>query len=221
MGQLDLTRHGLHRNPQVKLLNKRKYLNLLSDSSVEITPETEVIERALDYAGNVFPTVGLTARKLKRSDLRHTFQNGKRLLCHVRAFPRKNPDTFLIVILGPRKIEGHILIDLAAEYSAPFLSCVATGYQGTPDRKTLEKQIRSIDPDQVNPFAILSTGEGTYMQTYREEKGFILEYQLVNTSSHYEIPKRATEDQVVAAMLSYAFGKYEWLDDFAWRRQKL
>ncbi len=205
----------------MKLLNKREYLKLISDSSVEITPAASVIETVIDYASSVFPTVGLTARKLKPSDVRHTFQTGKRQLCHVRAFPRKMADTFLIVVVGPKKIEGHILIDLAAEYSAPFLACVATGYQGTPDRKTLEKQIRSIDPDQENPFAILSTGEGTYMQTYREEKGFILEYQLVNTSCHYEIPKRATEDQVVAAMLSYAFGKYEWLDDFAWRRQEL
>lgn len=205
----------------MKLLNKREYLKLLSDSSVEITPDGSVVEAVLDYANSVFPFVGLTSRKLKPSDVRYTVQNGKRQLCHVRAFARKRPDTFLIVVVGPKKIEGHILIDLAAEYSAPHLACIATGYQGTPDRKTLEQQIRSIDPDQDNPFAILSTGEGTYMQTYREEKGFILEYQLVNTSSHYEIPKRATEDQVVAAMLSYAFGKYEWLDAFPWRRQKL
>lgn len=205
----------------MKLLNKRQYLKLLSDASEQITPEGAVIETVLDYAGSVFPTVGLTARKLKPSDVRYTFRNGKRQLCHVRAFPRKSPDTFLIVVFGPKKIEGHILIDLAAEYSAPYLDCVATGYKGTPDRKTLENQIRSIDPNQPNPFAILNTGEGTYMQTYREEKGFILEYQLVNTSSHYEIPKRATEDQVVAAMLSYAFGKYEWLDAFSWRRQEL
>ncbi len=202
----------------MKLLNKLQYLKLLSRTGEEIQPDDSMVSNVLAYATRVFPEMQLKSRMLKRSDISAVYRFGRRILCHVKVYARKAPDTFLIVIVRAGKIDGHILIDLAAEYSKPVLNCVATGYLGVPDRNELEKQIRGIDPDMDNPFAILSTGEGTYLQTFREADGFILEYQLVNTSSHYETVKLVSEDEVVAAMLSYAFGRNEWLEDFKWRR---
>lgn len=202
----------------MKLLNKLQYLKLLSGKGEKTRPDETAVNEVLAYASTVFPDMQLKLRVLKARDIAVVYRFGKRLLFHVKAYARKAPDTFLVVIKGAKQIEGHILIDLAAEYSQPFLKCVATGYEGVPDKLTLEKQIRMIEPDMDNPFAILLTGDGTYLQTFRDADGFILEYQLVNTSSHYETPKYASKDDVVEAMLSYAFGKNEWLETFKWRR---
>lgn len=202
----------------MKLLDKRQYLKLLSGTGVQHQPDETTVRDVLAYAAQVFPEMQLKPRPLKGSDIAAVYRFGRRLLCHVKVYARKAPDTFLIVVVRSGRIEGHILIDLAAEYSKPVLNCVATGYHGVPDKDELERQIREIDPDMDNPFAILTTGDGTYLQTFCEADGFILEYQLVNISSHYEITRRASEDDVVAAMLSYAFGRNEWLDAFKWRR---
>lgn len=205
----------------MKLLNKLQYLKLLSGKGEKIQPDDESVNEVLAYAAEIFPDMQLKSRVLKAKDIAVVYRFGKRLLFHVKAYSRKAPDTFLVVIKGAKKIEGHILIDLAAEYSQPFLNCVATGYEGFPDKVSLEEQIRMIEPDMDNPFAILLTGDGTYLQTFRDADGFVLEYQMVNTSSHYETPKRVSEDDVVEAMLSYAFGKNEWLEAFKWRRMIL
>lgn len=202
----------------MKLLNKLQYLKLLSGKGQETQSDDAAVSEVLAYATTVFPNMQLKSRVLKAKDIAVVYRFGKRLLFHVKAYARKAPDTFLVVVKGAKRIEGHILIDLAAEYSQPFLKCMATGYEGFPDKGTLEKQIRMIEPDMENPFAILLTGDGTYLQTFRDSDGFILEYQLVNISSHYETPKRVSEEDVIEAMLSYAFGKYEWLEAFKWRR---
>ena len=68
---------------------------------------------------------------------------------------------------------------------------------------------------------MLILGDGTFMQTLKTDDGFVLEHQLVNTACHYEIPEFATADQVVAAIVSYAFGNNEWLESFAWQLQQL
>jgi hypothetical protein len=132
------------------------------------------------------------------------------------------PETFVIIMReGSGEITGHILIDLAAEYSQPFLECPSFDFEAAPTPEDIQRMIPQIGPDDDNPFAILTRGEGTYMQTLRTEEGYVLEHQLVNTSSHYEIPAPASAEQVVAAMLSYAFGENEWLESFAWRPQEL
>jgi hypothetical protein len=82
--------------------------------------------------------------------------------------------------------------------------------------------ITGIDPDEDNPFAVLGIAEGgTYIQTYRETDGFVLEYQLVNTSSHYRVDELLSAEQVVDAMISYSFGKDEWLEALDWQRLNL
>jgi hypothetical protein len=167
----------------------------------------------------------LKVRRLAAKDLAAAYHHGAGgcALFHVKAFPRKMPDTFVIVAADPdgRNAKGHILIDLAADYSQPFLECPAFDFEAVPTPDDIRSLVPAIEPDDDNPFAILSRGEGTYMQTLRMPDGFVLEHQLVNTSSHYEIPDYATAEEVVEAMVSYAFGNNEWLEMFDWRRQVL
>ena len=80
--------------------------------------------------------------------------------------------------------------------------------------------IPRIQPDDANPFAILSTGDGTYIQTLNTGDGYVLEYQLVNISSHYEVPELVSLQEVLGAFKSYASGTNDWLTDFAWQPQE-
>lgn len=140
-------------------------------------------------------------------------KNGRdRKFTHHRRYKIPHPSRWNVVARPPP----------AAEYSEPYLDCPSFGFADVPDAKDIQRLIPQIHPDDDNPFAILSVGEGTFMQTLWTDDGFILEHQLVNTSSHYEIPELASADQVVSAMVPYAFGKNEeWLESFAWRRQEL
>lgn len=206
----------------MQLLDKLQYLQMMVEGPQQVDPAEDQVERVLEYATGIWPALELRARKLKVSDIISVYQHGDRQFFHVKVFPRKSPDTQVIVITDAAGgFEGHILIDLAAEYAEPFLECPSADFEGLPQPADIEALIPSIDPDEDNPFAVLSVGDGTYLQTYRTAEGFLLEHQLVNTSSHYEIPDCASAVQVVSAMISYAFGNNEWLSAFDWRRQSL
>ena len=110
---------------------------------------------------------------------------------------------------------------MRAEYSPPFLDCPSCDYADIIEQEQLAPMISSIHEDDDNPFAILSIGDGTFIQTYRTEDGFALEHQLVTTECHYEVPELLSEKQVIAAMDSYAFGKLEWLEAHNWQLQDL
>ena len=205
----------------MQLLDKLQYLRMMGDPAEKISPTTDALVSVLDYASRVWPKLDLKKRKLKTSDIAVVYQHGDRTFNHIKAFPRKMQDTFVIVVTNQNDIEGHILIDLAAEYSQPFLDCPSSDFEGLPTPDDLKSLIPQIPPDDDNPFAILILGEGTFMQTLSTDEGFLLEHQLVNTSCHYEIPEFASADHVVNAMVSYAFGKNEWLESFDWELQEL
>lgn len=205
----------------MQLLNKLQYLRLMSEPFEEVTPSPEAAARVLEYSTTVWTGLELKKRKLETTDIAVVFQHGERSFFHIKAFPRKMKDTFLIVVTHSDGIDGHILIDIAAEYSNPFLDCPSTGFRGIPTPDDIKSMIAQIHPDDDSPFAILMLGDGTYMQTYRTHDGFHLEHQLVNGAGHYEISGLATADQVVDAFVSYAFGKNEWLDVFTWQLQQL
>ena len=51
----------------------------------------------------------------------------------------------------------------------------------------LEQELQELG-ELDEPFAIIEKADGTYMQTMVDpDDGWVLEYQLVNTSSHYEV----------------------------------
>jgi hypothetical protein len=93
------------------------------------------------------------------------------------------------------------------------------------DEAATEPLIRTTIPKLLelenDAFAILSIGEGTYLQTLAEDGLFVLEYQLVSTAAHYELPERVTTDVVTNAFLSYAFGMKEWARELPWRKLEL
>ena len=207
----------------MKLLDKLQYLSLMAENATEIhTPSADAMDRVLQYATDVFPTLQLKLRDLKAKDVVAVFEHGDKTMYHVKAYPRKMPDTHVIVVMSGEAVCGHILIDLAAEYAAPYFECPALEVEGELDAADVQRLLPQIRADEDNPFAVLGLADGTYMQTYRTDEGFYLEYQLVNTSSHYEIPELATCEEVVSAMLAYGFGKdKDWLTAFDWQRQNL
>jgi hypothetical protein len=209
----------------VQLLSKLQYLRLLGGQTEELSPAPDAMDRILHYAAGIWEELDLKKRKLAANDLAAAYQHGAGgCACfHVKAFPRRAPDTYVIVAADPdgRNVQGHILIDLAAENSQPFFECPSFDFEGEPTVDDIRSLIPAIHPDDDNPFAVLTRMDGTYMQTLRTPEGFVLEHQLVNTTSHYEIPDLATAGEVVKAMESYAFGKHEWLEMFDWRQQIL
>jgi len=205
------------------LLTKLEYLALVKGAAAELTPEPEAIVRTLRYARKQWPALQLAPRTLAAKDLARTSRHGKRAAFHVRAFPRRMPEAFVIVVadLEAEQIAGHILIDLAAEQAPARLDSPSQHHDELATRADIRRLIPALDYTAADPFAVLAKADGTYLQTLRTRDGFALEYQLVNTSSHYETTRLVTVKEVVSAMISYGFEKQPWLDRFTWRRQEL
>ena len=206
------------------LLDKLQYkLILKSGVSQKRTASDAQIDRVLKYATKLLPKLELKARSLTPKDVSVVYQFGQHSLIHVRAYARKQPNTFLIVVTDEKdKPTDQILIDIAAEYAELQLDAPQFGFFKSATQEDIRRVITGIDSDEDDPFAVLGIAEGgTYIQTYREHDGFVLEYQLVNTSSHYRVPSLLSAEQVVDAMISYAFGKDEWLEALEWQHVKL
>jgi hypothetical protein len=205
-----------------RLLTKLEYLRLLSNAASPISA-AQTAEQILGYAAEVWQSVGLKQRKLRNADIIASYRDGARHLFHLKAYPRKQPDTVMVIVFDPTVSEvfGHILIDLGAENSTPRLDCPSSEYEGNPTIDEIESLLAQIHPDDDDPFAIMETGDGTYLQTLRGDDGYVLEHQLVNTSNHYETINLATFEQVVEAFRAYGFGGTDWLESFDWRRQDL
>jgi hypothetical protein len=67
---------------------------LNSSESQKRTAPDEQIDRVLKYATKLLPKVELDSRTLTPKDMGVTYQFGERSLFHVRAYPRKQHDTF-------------------------------------------------------------------------------------------------------------------------------
>jgi hypothetical protein len=202
------------------LLDLRGYLELLAPdaSEVEATPD-EVIQ-VLAYAASVWNELSLEPRDLAPYDLTATFRHHARTFYHVRAFPEDRPNTFVIVITDDTgKISNHILIDLAAMYAETRFECPEFDLDGPVTPQDLKRAILGLREEMENPFAILSSSDGTYLQTLCTVDGFSLEYQLVNPSSHYETVEFLTAEEVLAAFEAYMLGG-DWLDR-PWQKMEL
>jgi hypothetical protein len=143
--------------------------------------------------------------------------NGRNLLLH---YNYGAPDVYLIIALENGVYFGHILFDLGAEYRPSMISSPHLAQVQEATENLIEQVVAKL-PHQSDPYVILETGEGTYMQALWTKEGFVLEHQLVTLSCHYETRALVTHEQVIAALKSYAFGKYDWTTAFSWRLMKL
>lgn len=206
----------------MKLLDKLQYLSLIKESPEKILPTSENILSILKISEKVFDALDLKRRKLSIKDVTTIFRHNDFLFYHIKAYPRKDPETQVIIIVDTNnQCEGYILIDFLSEYTRPLLECPSLDFEDVVTKEDIELLIPKIDINDNDPFAILSTGEGTYMQTMKTDEGFILEHQLVNHRCHYEAVGNLSVEQVIAAMVSYAFGKHEWLETIQWRHQQI
>lgn len=203
------------------LLDLRSYLELLSPNAQKVAASPDEVIRVLDYADGVWAELQLEPRTLVPFDLTATFRHHERTFYHVRAFVDERPQTFVIVITDASgEISDHILIDLAAMYTDTRFECPEFNFDGPATSEALERALMGLREEMENPFAILSSNDGTYLQTICTVDGFSLEYQLVNPSSHYESVEFLTATQVVAAFHSYMLGDNTWLDR-PWQKMDL
>jgi hypothetical protein len=208
----------------MKLLDIAAYRELATGDATAVTATPDAIERVLAYATRVWKQVGLAPRKLRASDVTRVELRGEVALFHVRAYPRKRPDTVLAIAAGAdgKRVQGHILIALTRDDELPHLLAPGLGVDVVVTEAELRKHLQSLHAELRDPFAVLTLSDGTYMQTLAEAGGkFVLEHQLVNTSSHYGASANVTRKTVVDAMVSYGFGDGEWIDLVTWRRMRL
>lgn len=211
------------RSARMTLLSKLDYLQLIGGKPRKVSAPVEQIPAILKYAQKVWPKLDLGKRELGPEDIATVQQHGQTLLYHLSVDAKAQPETFVIVAAekaGDKPL-GHILLDLAAESARPRLVCPTCQFEDFVEPGVLEHLLSQIFPDDEDPYAILELTDGTYMQTLCTEEGYVLEHQLVNTSSHYEIPDLITLEAVGEAMNSYAMHDNRWLTMFDWQKLDL
>jgi hypothetical protein len=211
--------YGFDEGIRMRLLQLGELRQLMIDPMVKITLSSHEAETAEKAAITALPLVGLTdvSSKDLRLEVAYRSANEHTILVH---YNYGVSNTYLIVVLDQDRYLGHILFDIGAEYKQAILSGPHLSQSQEPTKVLIESVVKAL-PNQKDPYVILETGTGTYMQALWTKKGFILEYQMVTTACHYEASSLVTQDQVIAALNSYAFGTYEWTKNFSWRLLKL
>jgi hypothetical protein len=200
------------------LLTKLEYLARRKGKGVAVTPDATTTTTVLRYGMQHWKRLQLPPRVLAAKDLVRATRHGAHTLFHLRAFPRRAPETFVIVVTTAGKLAGHILIDLDAESGPVQLDSPSQDFRGPATIDDLKLYLPCLQPGGRDAFAIVGRTDGTYLQTLCTTVGWQLEYQLVNASSHYATTRPVSERAMVGAMVSYAAGKTGWLERFVWKR---
>jgi hypothetical protein len=131
-------------------------------------------------------------------------------------------NSFLILAVpsGQVKAKAYLLFDIGAEYAECRFICPSFGFDQVAEEGMIRRYVPKLARAK-DPFAILATSDGTYIQTYCEKGKFDVEYQLVSLASHYCLEKSVDARTAVSIFLSYAFGKKEWAREYKWKRMEL
>jgi hypothetical protein len=205
----------------MRQLQFHEYLALLDGGTQPERASDALTKACLEDAKSIWPQLSLggwTKRPRKVEYVAKCQGNGKRLV-HVSA-DWENCFLILVVPLRKRRAESYLLFDIGAEYTLAKFICPPFDLEQTADRDTIRKFVPRLQGER-DPFAILESGKGTYMQAYAEDGLFDVEHQMVSLSFHYCLDERVDADTVVRLFLSYAFGKKEWAHDFTWNKMKL
>ena len=205
----------------MRQLQLHEYLALL-DEGADTQPINDSLSKVyLGQAQTIWPQlqIGSWEHRDRRVEYVARCHASEKLLVHVSADWK---DCFLILVVPPRQLqaEAFLLFDIGAEYSEVRFVCPAFDLDDIADEETIKRCLPQLHGAR-DPFAILETGNGTYMQARAVGGMFNVEHQLVSLASHYRLEGRVSSDIVVSLFLSYAFGKKEWARDFKWESMDL
>jgi hypothetical protein len=85
----------------------------------------------------------------------------------------------------------------------------------------VNKVIRALKSEKVGPFAILSSGELTYVQTVWTENGFVLEFQEGSTDRHYVVMHYLSVPKVQDIFCRFLNGDDSWKGSYPIKKKKV
>jgi hypothetical protein len=137
-------------------------------------------------------------------------------------FGADHANCFMIVIceLRTERPVGWLLFDIGAEYHHALYVCPDIDFEGEPTEHVIADSLPRLR-DDADSWAVLDRGNGTYMQAYSTDGGYVLEHQLVTPACHYRAVGLLDAQQVIWAFNSYAFKVKEWARELRWERVEL
>ena len=175
----------------------------------------------LELATEMFPEMGLKPRSLKSTDLKKIIRYGDHDMCFIRAFPKKSPDTHVVLIAKQDELDGVFLYNANATVHEPRLECPELDIDTKAELFDVIDAIDAMTPTLPDPFFILSWTDGTYLQAYCGDDGFEIEHQLVNVTNHHGLTTPVDRDDAVKIFTAYLNGDDSWWSDWAWERMEL
>ena len=167
--------------------------------------------------------LGMTADEIHALDKTHEYVSGDHKFRHGLLWADKL-EAYLIVITDNANGEliGYSFQDIEGQYHACKLTSPYLEDDYAADAELIDELLELIDskPGDQNAFAIIESGS-LYLQTIREEEGFVLEYQAVSTHFHFRVPEFLVLQDVKNAFQSFNLGDDKWSYCLEWEHYPL
>ena len=164
--------------------------------------------------------IGLSVRELDQLEKTNEYISGNSKYRHSLLWS-EDLKAHLIVIIDniSDTLIGYTLQDIEAQYHpCKMISPYLEGDYAADEKLIVELlELINIKAGDENAFAVIESG-GLYMQTLRENDGFLLEYQAVTTDFHFEVLDRLSLEEVKKAFLSFNHGDDKWSSCLEWKR---
>jgi hypothetical protein len=167
--------------------------------------------------------LGMSSEEINQLDKTHEYVSGNKKFKHSLLWST-DLRAHLIVISDAvcNELIGYTFQDIEGQYQPCKLISPYMEDDYAADAALIDELLELIDTkigDQ-NAFAVIEAG-GLYMQTLREEEGFILEYQAVSKNFHFRVPERLSLGDVKNAFQSFNNGDDKWSSCLEWEHYQI
>ena len=164
--------------------------------------------------------MGLSSEDINDLKKTHEYISGNDKFRHSLLWSKKlNAHFILIIDNQSNELVGYTCQDIEGQYVpckiiSPYLE---DDYEA--DSQLIDELLELIDskPGDSNAFAVLESG-ASYIQTVREDDGFLLEYQAVSLDFHFKVPEKLALTDVKNAFQAFNQGDDKWSYYFEWER---
>ena len=162
--------------------------------------------------------IGLSIEELGRLEKTNEYISGDKKYRHSLLWSSKLTAHLIVIINNiSNTLIGYTFQDIEAQYYPCKMISPYLEDDYAADEELIEELLELIDRKAggQNAFAVIESG-GLYLQTKREDEGFILEYQAISIDFHFKVPEMLSLDDVKKAFLSFNSGDDKWSCCLEW-----
>lgn len=205
-----------------------KFLHLHDYKKTMVSPVRRVepvapIDEDLKLVQPFLKEMGLTSEGFLELEKSYEYESGDEKFRHSLLWSNSLQAHFVVIkdcVSG--KLHGYTCQDIEAQDKPCKLISPFLEDDYAADAELIDELLDLLDrkPEDRNAFVVMESG-GCYIQTARDEDGFVLEYQAVAKEFHFVVPEKLAVDDVKKAFHSFNEGDDKWSYCLEWEHLEL